>query len=168
MRRLLLLSALAFGCQTTPEAKPDAPVASAAAPATSTPSKEVPVLVSLQRGACFGRCPVYRVDVLTDGRVRFLGERNVEVTEPVEFKLEAAQLTAIKARLESSGFETWKDAVNRQVTDMPTVVVTWRGKSLTHYLGDEKAPPELAKLEDDLDALIGTARWVHGAGPETQ
>jgi hypothetical protein len=37
-----------------------------------------------------------------------------------------------------------------------------------HYRGDDKAPEALTRLEDEVDALLGTDRWVKGSGAETQ
>jgi hypothetical protein len=163
MRTLLTLLALSiFGCQSAPAAKKDAPVVSAA-----DPVKAGEVLLSLERGACYGRCPIYRVEVLADGLVRFKGERNVRVTEPVEAKLDAAALGALTSRLEQSGFSSWSDFTAVTETDQATVVITFKGKTVRHYLGDGKAPEALTLLERDLDALIGTARWVTGAGADT-
>lgn len=164
MRTMLTLGAvLLFGCQASPEPKRDPPVA-----ASSEPVKAGEVLFSLQRTPCFGRCPTYRVEVRADGTVRFQGERHVRVTEPVETKLEAADLAKLVARLEQSGFAGWSDFTNTQVSDMATVVLTFRGKTLRHYLGDEKAPDALTELERDVEAIIGTARWVTGAGADTK
>lgn len=160
---LTLLAVLIFGCQSSPEPKRATKVASA-----TEPVKSGEVLVSLERGACFGRCPVYLVEVRGDGAVHFKGERNVKITEPVDSKLDAAALAKLTARLERSGFSGWSDFSNHQVTDMATVVLTFRGKTVRHYLGDEKAPADLTRLEDEVDALIGTARWVTGAGTDTQ
>jgi len=158
MRITLTLTALLlFGCQSSPEVKKD----TAALQSTG-------VLVSLERGACFGRCPIYLVEVRSDGAVHFKGERNVKVTEPVDVQLDAAQLAKLTARFEQSGFAGWSDFTNHQVTDQATVVLTFKGKTVHHYLGDEKAPDELGRLERDVDAIIGTERWVSGVGTETK
>ena len=159
MRITLTLAALLlFGCQSSPEVKKD----------TAALQSAAGVLVSLERGACFGRCPIYVVEVRTDGAVHFKGERNVKVTEPVEVKLDAGQLEKLTTRFEQSGFSGWKDFDDRQVTDQATVVLTFKGKTVHHYLGDEKAPDELGRLERDVDAIIGTERWVNGVGTETK
>ena len=155
MRALTMVSVLIFGCQTSPEVKKAAVV-------------ESQVFLSLQRSPCFGGCPVYLVEVSSDGTVRFKGERYVKVTEPVTVKLDAAALAKLTALVEQSDFAKWKNYVAVTTTDMPTVVLTFRGKTVQHYRGDEKAPEALTKLEDDLDALIGTDRWVKGAGAEAQ
>ncbi|MDP3570501.1 MAG: DUF6438 domain-containing protein [Archangium sp.] len=131
---------------------------------TTTPE----ALVSLERTACYGACPIYAVSVLSDGTTRFRGERHVKVTEPVEVKLEPAALAKLKAAFETSGFEKWPDYTRTNVSDMPSVVLTYKGHTVRHNRGDEKAPPELTALEDEVDAIIGTDRWVKGTGAETQ
>lgn len=155
MRRSLTLTLLVlFGCQSTPEVKPVSP----ASPA---------LLFSMERGPCFGACPVYRVEVFSDGLLRFKGERFVKVTEAVEETLSPAQLAALTARLERADFK-WADYTQRNATDLPTVRLTHGARALTHYHGDASAPGALQQLEDDLDALLGTQRWISGAGGAAQ
>lgn len=151
MRTLTLVAVLLFGCQTSPAVK-----------------KDSGVLLSLQRTACYGACPIYVVEVLSDGTLHFKGDRHVKVTEPVELKLEPAVLEQLAARVEQSGFATWNDFTTNSVSDAPTVVLTYKGHSVRHYRGDDKAPPELTALEDEVDALLGTDRWVKGTGVEPQ
>lgn len=153
--RLTLLALCLFGCHSAPEVRKDL-------------LSNVEVLVQLERTACFGACPVYAVTVLTDGTTRYTGEQHVKVTEPVEVKLEPAVLEKLKARFESSEFLKWGDYQRTPVTDMPTVVLTYKGHTVRHYLGDDKAPPALTALEDEVDAIIGTDRWVKGTGTETK
>lgn len=121
----------------------------------------------MERGPCFGACPVYRVEVFTDGLVRFKGERFVKVTEPVEARLSEAQVQAISQRLQRVDFK-WTDYTQRDETDLPTVVLTHGARTLRHYLGDRTAPVALKRLEDDLDALAGTQQWSFGTGGTTQ
>lgn len=151
MRSALTLGlVLLFGCPSaTAEVKKEA--------VTETPR----LLVAMERGPCFGACPVYRVEVFTDGRVRFEGKRFVKVLEPVEAKLSAEQVKAISQRLAALDFK-WADYTDRNATDMPSVQLTHETRTLTHYHGDNSAPEGLTKLEDDLDALIGTAKWIKG------
>jgi hypothetical protein len=161
MRIVCLVAALALvaGCKSTPEAKADAasPVAASA------------TFLRLKREPCFGRCPAYVVTVSSSGAVEFDGETAVLVKGKSTATLSAEQLAAIKARLEQCPFEQWKAAYDdRTMTDMASVELTWNGRTIRHYLGDGKAPQELTKLEDDLDALIGTAQWVNGKGAPAQ
>lgn len=127
----------------------------------------VDVLVQLERTACFGACPVYAVTVLSDGTIRYTGERHVKITELVEVN-EPAVVEKLKAKFESSEFTKWGDFQRTTMTDMPTVVLTYKGHTVRHYLGDDQAPAALTALEDEVDAIIGTDRWVQGAGAATQ
>ncbi|MDP1829293.1 MAG: DUF6438 domain-containing protein [Archangium sp.] len=151
MRVLTLVTVLLFGCQTSPGVK-----------------KDSGVLLSLQRTACYGACPVYVVEVFSDGTLHFKGERHVKVTEPIELKLAPGVLEKLIARVDQSGFAGWNDFTTNSVSDAPTVVLSYKGRAVRHYRGDDQAPPELTALEDEVDALLGTDRWVKGAGGETQ
>lgn len=151
MRALTLVTVLLFGCQTSPGVK-----------------KDSGVLLSLQRTACYGACPIYLVEVLSDGTLHFKGERHVKVTEPVELKLEPSVLEKLTARVEQSGFAAWSDFTTNEMSDAPTVVLTFKGHAVRHYRGDTRAPAELTALEDEVDALLGTDRWIKGTGTETQ
>jgi hypothetical protein len=151
MRSALTLGlVLLFGClATTPEVKKEA--------VAETPR----LLVAMERSPCFGACPVYRVEVFTDGLVRFEGKRFVKALEVVEAKLSPAQVKAISDRFAAIDFK-WADYTHADATDNPTVVLTHETRTLKHYHGDHSAPEGLTKLEDDLDALIGTAKWIKG------
>ena len=146
---------LLFGCQTSPAVKEQ----------KLAPTE---VVLSLQRTPCFGACPVYLVEVLGDGTLRFRGERHVKVTEPVEFKLEPSTLQRLFARLDGSDFAGWPDFTRMNASDAPTVVLSYKGHTVHHYRGDDGAPAELTRLEDDVDAILGTERWVKGTGTQTQ
>lgn len=153
---LTLLALSLFGCHTAPEVRKDL--------LAGSPD----VLVAIERTACFGTCPVYAVTVLTDGTARYTGERHVKITEPIQMPLEAGVVEKLEARFAQSEFSKWGDFLRNPVSDMPTVVLTYKGHTVRHYLGDDKAPAALTALEDDVDAIIGTARWVKGTGAETQ
>ena len=157
MRFLLTVAALClFGCQTSPSVQKDPPPGSGE------------VLLSLQRTPCFGTCPVYLVEVLGDGTLHFRGERHVKVTEPIDTKLDPATLKKLIARVEGTPFASWPNFVKETSSDAPTVVLTFKGHTVRHYRGDLEAPEELTKLEDELDALLGTQRWTRGEGTETK
>lgn len=149
----LFLAVLSLSaCKSTPDPKP------------SSDS-----LVTLTRGRCMGRCPAYSVTVSSAGAVEFTPESSTLATEKATATLNAAQLEALTKRLGAAPFSQWKDAYEKATTtDLPTVSVTFAGRTIRHNLGDETAPAELVALENDLDALIGTGPWTTGAGAPAQ
>jgi nucleoid-associated protein YgaU len=144
------------------EAKADAAKADAA---KADAAKTKIALLTLERGACFGRCPMYRVQLFDDGALEFVGERFVAAVGTSTAQLDAAALAKLRARVEGSSFARWKQRYTRPtVTDLPTVQLSWKGKTIVHALGDASAPPELTRLENDVDVLLDTARWITGPG----
>lgn len=153
MIRLVLVGALGLlvGCTTPPPKVPDAPV------------NDV-VVAALFRGPCLGRCPEYQVEVLASGVVRWRGVRNVALVGEARGQLSPEQLEALDRLFADAGFAGFAARYeNLDTTDLPLVIVAHRGKLVRHAHGDSGAPPELTKLEDAVDALVGTRQWVTGA-----
>ena len=171
MRRCLPLAwALALmtlgACATEPAAPvvPDAPDA----------------VIRLERGPCFGRCPVYSVTVLGDGSVTFIGKRFVASTGVHKAQLDAADYRRLVDAVDELGIFKLDDDYSVHVTDMPTTfvtVVTPAGaKRVRHYgpgcvqpdgaasaagnRGPGNAPEVLCRFEDMIDEVAGTARWI--------
>ncbi len=158
MRALVfVMLVVAGGCKSTPGKAPQPEVVKQAEPASPAP------LLSLKRTPCFGRCPVYTVELFADGRLHFVGDANVRERGEHEGKLTAEQLAAVTARIDASDFAKWKTSYEKHtVSDLPGAVLTWNGKTIRHYHGDESAPVDLMALETELDALLGTSVWIRG------
>jgi hypothetical protein len=134
------------------------------------------LLATLERTGCYGECPVYRVTVSTDGSVVYVGTRWVKVLGRQEYKLSAAQVSDIVSAFERANFATLRDYDHVESTDDDWAHVSflWGGrlKRVRHYHGDNAAPPALSALEDELDRVTDTGRFVgvpatSGASPAT-
>lgn len=148
------------GCRTS-TGKPEAPVVAKQPQIVDAGAPGL--LLSLKRTPCFGRCPVYTVELFADGRLHFVGDANVRARGEHEGRLSGAEVAKVTERMEASDFARWKTAYDKQsVTDLPGAVLTWKGKTIRHYHGDEHAPIDLMALETDLDVLLDTAKWIRG------
>jgi hypothetical protein len=136
-------------------------------PAAAQESKPV---VTLDRSACFGACPVYTVTIYEDGTVVYEGERFVEVTGRQTIQLEEARLVEIIQAFEDTGFLAWDDEyTDYRVTDGATYTLslTLNGetKQIVHYSGDDMAPLMLSYLENWIDWVVYTQQWT-GVEPQ--
>ena len=127
-----------------------------------------PVLASLQRTACLGRCPMYTVTVLRDGTVQWEGKRFVKVVGKAAAKLTPATIAKLIDAFERADYFARKDRyVRYDVTDHPSALTSFddgkRKKTIAHYHGDRSAPQALDVLEEEIDEIVGTSRWI---GPD--
>lgn len=152
--------------------------ATAVEPPATPPGPDV--VIRLERGPCFGSCPVYSVTVLGDRSVTFIGKRFV------------ASIGVHKAQLDEADYQRLVDAIDKlgilkldgdysvRVTDMPTTFVTvvtpGGAKRVRHYgsgcaqpagagsaaggRATDNAPEALCRFERMIDDVAGTARWI--------
>jgi len=93
------------------------------------------------------------------------GERFVKKTGKATAKLSPATMAQLADAFKAADFFALRDKYdNREMTDQPSAIVRFddgkRKKSVEHYYGDGSAPKALSVLEERLDALIGTSRWI--------
>jgi hypothetical protein len=121
-------------------------------------------VITLERGPCFGHCSEYSVSVYGSGRVEFEGRhyvcakgRHVARASPGDVRVLVAQMLAVD----------YFDFYWRQgslTTNEPTVISSLRHggrmRRIEHNLGDAGAPHWLRRVEDRIDAVAGTWRWL--------
>ncbi|HET6489013.1 MAG TPA: DUF6438 domain-containing protein [Syntrophales bacterium] len=128
------------------------------------------VVISLERGPCFGSCPVYRVTMYGDGTVRYDGMDHVRTRGSQTAVISPGRVKQLSEEIERSGFFNLRDFYTEvSVTDAPTVVLyvaaDGKKKQLKHYLGDFKAPKTLETIEARIDEVAGTGRWTSLSTP---
>lgn len=125
------------------------------------------VLAVLERTPCFGRCPVYGVSVHRDGRVEYEGRRFVGQVGRVSAQLTPAQLDDLVQAFHAANFFALEhQKASRHTTDLPGAVLTFhengQARTIRDDHGDPGWPQALRALEDRIDEIVGTSRWVKG------
>jgi hypothetical protein len=125
--------------------------------------------ITIERGPCFGACPVYNLGVSADGTVEYEGIRFVGVEGVQTSRLTEAEVKALVAAVVKADFFELADRYEVQVTDLPsintTVTMDGRTKSVYHYgLGCgtqyDEAPQALCDLEALLEGIPSANAWV--------
>ncbi len=141
--------------------------------------------ITLQRSACYGSCPDYSVTIHGEGRVVF--STNNEPTDPVsgvhrsqapssgvlvpgrhEDWIDRAAVDSLLAKFRKARFFSLRNEYRADITDNPTYVLTVETgntkKTIVDYAGEEaKMPVAVTQLENEVDLVARTARWVRGA-----
>ena len=111
---------------------------------------EIELIISLQRTACFGTCPIYKIEIYTDGSGIYTGTRFVENIGVIEFSLSENQINLILTQAEAIGFKNMKEEYSESISDLPTTFIQIKDKKIRDYVG---APSELRELENLIDKI---------------
>src|SRR5690606_29799811 len=71
-------------------------------------------VITLERSACFGACPVYTVNILEDGTVTYEGQRHVSVIGKQTGEIPPETVALMVAAFEDAGYFNWNDAYTMQ------------------------------------------------------
>ena len=126
---------------------------------------ETGAVITLERTACRGVCPIYTMTIFEDGTVRYEGEDFVTVTGEQTTELEPETVQTMIAAFERAGYFDWDAAyTNQTVSDLPTVITSVTRNGETHrierYVGDFSAPLALPFLEQWIDTMAKTVYWT--------
>lgn len=124
------------------------------------PASKAPILAVMERSPCLGECPVYTVTVYEDGVVEYEGRWHVKREGFVVADGSLQMLRAIRHAFARADFVRLADHSQPRCTDQPTVKLTYRGRTIKHDHGDPSAPERLFVLEDSIDRILDTRRWV--------
>lgn len=128
-------------------------------------------VIYLERTACYGDCPVYRLALVSDGSVFFEGSQFTEERGLKKGVVDRSRFQVLVQQMVSSGFQTLRDeyiddGCGQLMSDAPSVVVILRLgdqlKRVHHYHGCNGFPGEgeLLALEDAIDSLTNSLPWI--------
>jgi len=123
--------------------------------------------LTLERGPCFGACPVYRVTVDANGKAEWVGEAFVASLGPSNWDIPLDAVVALEHALARAGFEDLGEKyTDYLITDMPSAQISvvfddGTKKTIEHYQGDFSAPRELTLLENQSARILKTRTLIH-------
>lgn len=161
---------------SAPEEPPDASV-----PFPEGAAEDTEII--LERGPCLGPCPGYKLTVKGNGTVLFDAENgsggtaneahrafnadNVLLPGAHVAHVEPAAVAGLIQKFREAQFFGLKAEYTASMTDLPTYTLTVRragaSKKVVDYAGRAIGMPAAVRaLEDAIDAVAGSNRWVHG------
>jgi hypothetical protein len=122
------------------------------------------VRITLERGACFGRCPMYKLELDGSGRVVFDGLNFVKDTGRFEDTVSSAEVRALAEEMEQAGYFAFADRYPPDATDHATVTtsltIDGRTRKVEHNLGSRSAPEGIEALYARIDEVARSAKWI--------
>jgi hypothetical protein len=120
-----------------------------------------PVVITIERTACYGACPVYSLEITGDGTVTYQGRQFVRVIGKATATIPPEAVQQLVAEFERIHYFDLQNIYTAHITDLPTTTTSIRiGERFKKVVDRYGGPDELEKLEDRIDEVAGSDRWV--------
>lgn len=121
--------------------------------------------ISLERSACFGRCPAYKLRITADGAVTFDGETNVARPGHHRARISRVAVRRLRQMVVDARFMGFRPLYDGGVTDVPTTTVSVTLGGVSHTVVNRSTveaglPQTMPRIEAAIDEAAGVARWV--------
>jgi TonB family protein len=123
--------------------------------------------VSMQRTACFGRCPEYNVELTLSGKLTYTGLRHTDRTGTYVAELPAKVMTKFFREISRYKLSVLKPSYKMISTDLPGMhldfIISGRQKSIRQA---ESGPAYLSVIGKKIDSLVAVANWKQAESSE--
>ncbi len=140
------------------------------------------VRIRLQRTGCFGTCPGYAVEIRGDGEVIYWGEGYVLIRGEHRWRIPQSDVQSLLELMRRADYFRLQGHYEVNASDLPTYItgleIGGQRKFVLNYgfsgMGGTMAstsmpgeagpamPPIVSEIEQAIDRVAGTARWVEG------
>ena len=119
------------------------------------------VMAGINRGPCFGKCPVYSMQVYKDGKVTYTGERFTTKLGVYTKTLDAKELKDLHKMFASSNFFGFEEQYKTEIPDLANISIYYSdGKMSKKSSGKENRPPALMQLQYALEKIAESKDWT--------
>lgn len=123
------------------------------------------LVITLERTPCYGTCPSYRITLYGNGSYVFNGTRCVVVKGQKKGAITRVAVKGLVKDFGAANFSSFRDSYEDMgITDMPSAILSFTANGTTkqvfHYQGDPNAPKDLRALEDRVDSVVNTKRFI--------
>ena len=145
-----------------PAEQPDTKPPANEEPQSEDPKEEVYQVILYKKTPCFGKCPVYEVKFMSDGKVTWYGKMNVERMGWHEANVEWKVIKDIQMKADALGYWGFYEEypVENKVADLPTTITSVRlGDMIKTVRNTHDAPEKLEEFEKYLSGVIEGLAW---------
>ena len=109
------------------------------------------LIISLEKTACFGTCPILKIEIYNNGTIVYNGIKHVKKIGIYNLQIEKEEIQKILSKAEKIGFYKLKKEYTERISDLPTTYIMINGKLIKDYFG---APKKLKDLENQIEKKI--------------
>lgn len=122
--------------------------------------QEISIVASMEKGPCYGRCPVFNLTIYENGIVTFEGKRFTDREGMYYRKLNKKEISALREKFREADFFSFNRVYPSRIPDMATVSISYNeGDKSATVMGKEGRPEAVMKLENYLDKIANSGEW---------
>lgn len=118
--------------------------------------------MKISRHACYGTCPVYELELDSNGSIAFLGKQYVKTEGIRNSRISKEDIEKIKDKIRDVGFFDLDKEYIPPITDSPGVIVYLRldGRDWSVY-NYANANDKVNELEGFVNKIVGIEQWLN-------
>ena len=127
----------------------------------ATKAKEGEVEMSISKGVCFGKCPVYSLKVMKGGMAELAARNHVQGKKGLyRKKLDKATYNDLLKAFNESKYTQFSPKYESNIPDLPMVIIGYVAQdTLALVRGKEERPSALMQLQYKMEKLAQSEGW---------
>lgn len=117
-------------------------------------------VIKLKTTACNGACPVFSLEIYSNGTMMLYGKAFIEHLGQHKSKLNDDQLSSLLSKFEESDFFSFENTYTSTFLDLPAKYITYsKGDKSKEIMAYDNIPEELTYLINTVRELIDQVDW---------
>jgi hypothetical protein len=114
----------------------------------------------LETTACYGKCPIYKLEIYSDGKVLLFGKENIDYIGNFESSITMEKLEQLTKAFENASFFEFNDEYRSLFKDLPTKYISFHYNDISKTIkAYDNIPVELNNLIRILEDLVNELDW---------
>ncbi len=133
-------------------------------PITTVPADKTYTMFGIRRTACFGKCPSYEAQILSDGTATYNGKKYTDKEGLYLARFAPSELEKLIAKARNIGYVRMENRYpidpKNMIADLPyTHTIYNDGKIEKRIANNYDCPPELIEFEQMIDEFLDRLQW---------
>lgn len=119
------------------------------------------IRIKMSKGGCFGKCPIYSIEIYEGGYTKYYGEKHAEKLGIYDKQLSKESYKTIIKSFENADFFGYKDFYETKVPDAPSVSISYRNKDseIKTIEGKLNRPKPIKELQVLIENIASSKDW---------
>jgi len=117
--------------------------------------------VTMDKGSCFGSCPVYSLNINNEGYVIYEGERFTDKMGKHGMKLAPQKFKSIAKAFADADLASYADNYPSSIADLPSTTIAYFNNTISKRItGKEERPQKVKDLQSMLEDVAQMEGWI--------